>query len=61
MQPAKTASGCFKYRRKVGPEIAIEALRDYRRQCKATMDSIQYHAKIDRVANIGRPYAESLV
>jgi len=59
--PAKTVADCFKYRRKVGTDVAIEALRDCWRQRKATMDEIHHFAKIDRVANLMRPYMESLV
>lgn len=40
--------------------MAIEALRECWRQRKATMDEIHRYAKIDRVANIMRPYMESL-
>jgi predicted transcriptional regulator of viral defense system len=59
--PAKTVSDCFKYRSKVGTDVAIEALRDCWRQRKATMDEIHRYAKIDRVVNVMRPYLESLV
>lgn len=59
--PAKTVADCFKYRSKVGTDVAIEALRDCWRQRKATMDQIHHYAKIDRVANLMRPYMESLV
>ncbi len=58
--PAKTVADCFKYRRKVGTDVAIEALRDCWRQRTATMDEIYRCAKIDRVANVMRPYMESL-
>jgi predicted transcriptional regulator of viral defense system len=58
--PAKTVADCFKYRRQVGTEVAVEALRDCWRQRKATMDEIYRFAKTDRVANIMRPYMESL-
>ena len=59
--PAKTVADCFKYRSKVGTDIAVEALRDCWQQRKATMDDIHRYAKIDRVANVMRPYMESLV
>ncbi len=59
--PAKTVADCFKYRSKVGTDVAVEALRDCWRQRKATMDEIHLYAKIDRVANVMRPYMESLV
>lgn len=58
--PAKTVADCFKYRSKVGADVAVEALRDCWRQRKATMDEIHRYAKIDRVANVMRPYMESL-
>lgn len=58
---AKTVADCFRYRNKVGTDVAIEALRDCWRQRKATMDEIHRYAKIDRVANVMRPYLESLV
>lgn len=59
--PAKTVADCFRYRNKVGTDVAIEALRDCWRQRKATMDEIHRYAKIDRVANVMRPYLEFLV
>lgn len=58
---AKTVADCFKYRSKVGTDVAIEALRDCWRQHKATMDEIHRYARIDRLANVMRPYLESLV
>jgi predicted transcriptional regulator of viral defense system len=60
-EPAKTVADCFRYRSKVGTDTAIEALRDCWRQRKATMDELHQYAKIDRVANVMRPYMESLV
>jgi predicted transcriptional regulator of viral defense system len=59
--PAKTVADCFKYRNKIGVDVAIEALRDCWRQKKATMDQLWHAAKICRVANVMRPYLESLV
>lgn len=59
--PAKTVADCFRYRNKVGTDVAIEALRDCLRQRKATMDELHRYATIDRVANVMRPYMESLV
>ena len=44
-----------------GTDVAVEALRDCWRHRKATMDKIQRCARIDRVANVMRPYIESLV
>ncbi|MBU0727640.1 MAG: type IV toxin-antitoxin system AbiEi family antitoxin domain-containing protein [Pseudomonadota bacterium] len=58
--PAKTVADCFKFRNKIGLEVAIEALRECWRERKATMDDIYKYAKICRVMNVMRPYMESL-
>lgn len=57
--PAKTVVDCFKYRNKIGLDVAIEALRDCRRQRKATNDQLWHYAKICRVANVMKPYLEA--
>jgi predicted transcriptional regulator of viral defense system len=59
--PAKTVADCFKYRNKIGLEVALEALRDCWRKRKATTDELWRYAKVCRVANVMRPYMESLV
>lgn len=59
--PAKTVADCFKYRNKIGLDVSLEALRDCWRQRKASMDEIMEAARICRVANVMRPYVESLV
>lgn len=58
---AKTVADCFKYRNKIGIDVAIEALRDVLRQRKAKMEDIHRFAKICRVGRVMRPYLESLV
>lgn len=58
--PSKTIADCFKYRNKIGLDVALEALRDCWRQQKATMDEIWEAAKVCRVANVIRPYLESV-
>jgi len=57
---AKTVADCFKYRNKIGLDVALEALREARRGRRATIDEIWRYAKIDRVSNVMRPYLESL-
>ncbi len=57
---AKTVADCFKYRHKIGIDIAIEALRDYHRT-KNSMDDVWRYARVCRVKNVLRPYLESLV
>lgn len=59
--PAKTIADCFKYRRRIGLDVAIEALKDCLRQRKATVDEIIHYAKICRVANVIKPYLEASV
>jgi predicted transcriptional regulator of viral defense system len=59
--PAKTVADCFKYRNKIGIDVAIEALRDALRMRKATVDEIHRFARVCRVANVIRPYLESAV
>jgi predicted transcriptional regulator of viral defense system len=58
--PAKTVADCFKFRNKIGTDVALEALRDAYRQKKATINELHEAAKVCRVANIMRPYLESL-
>jgi predicted transcriptional regulator of viral defense system len=57
--PAKTVADCFKYRNKIGLDVALEALRDCRRQRRCTNDELWHYAKICRVANVMRPYMEA--
>ena len=58
--PAKTVADSFKYRRKIGLDVALEALRDCWRKRRATMDQLWSAAEACRVANVMRPYLESL-
>jgi predicted transcriptional regulator of viral defense system len=57
---AKTVADCFKYRNKIGLDVALEALRESRREKRATNDDLWRYAKICRVANVMRPYMESI-
>ena len=58
--PAKTVVDCFKFRNKIGLDVALEALRDCLKQRRATIDDLWKAAKVCRVANVMRPYLESL-
>jgi predicted transcriptional regulator of viral defense system len=57
----KTIADCFKYRNKIGLEVALEALQDCWHSRRCTMDDLWHYAKICRVANVMRPYLESLI
>lgn len=57
---AKTIADLFKYRNKVGLDVALEALRDGWRARRFTMDEIHRYARICRVERVMRPYLEAL-
>ncbi len=56
--PAKTVADCFKYRNKIGLDVAIEALRDCLRSRKCTRDQLWQYAKVCRMTAVMRPYLE---
>jgi len=58
---AKTVADCFKFRNKIGLDVALEALREAWREKRVTMDELWRCAQICRVANVMRPYLESLI
>jgi len=58
--PAKTIVDCFKFRNKIGTQIAIEALRDGWTRRRFTMDELWSMARVCRVHNVIKPYVESL-
>ncbi|NGZ08177.1 MAG: transcriptional regulator [Nitrospira sp. LK70] len=57
--PAKTVADCFKFRNKVGLDVALDALREVLRERKATVDELWRCAEVNRVANVMRPYLEA--
>jgi predicted transcriptional regulator of viral defense system len=58
--PARTVVDCFKYRHKIGLDVAIEALAEAWRGGRATADDLWRAATVDRVANVMRPYLEAV-
>jgi predicted transcriptional regulator of viral defense system len=58
--PAKTVADCFKFRNKIGLDVALEALREVWRARRVTMNELEHHARIDRVARVMTPYLASL-
>lgn len=58
---AKTVADCFKFRHKIGLDVALEALRECRRGKRATSDDLWRCAKLCRVANVMRPYLEGIL
>jgi len=57
---AKTVADCFKYRNKIGLDVALEALREVWHERRMSSDDIWRYAKVCRVANVMRPYLDSL-
>lgn len=58
---ARTVVDCFKARNKIGLDVALEALRDGYRQRKFNLDELSRYALRAHMANVMRPYLESLV
>jgi predicted transcriptional regulator of viral defense system len=59
--PAKTVADCFKYRNKIGLDVAIEALRDCRDNKKCTNAQLWEYAKVCRVTKVMKPYLEAVL
>jgi predicted transcriptional regulator of viral defense system len=58
---AKTVADCFKFRNKIGLDVAMEALKDAWFKRKATMADLSHFAKINRVERVMQPYLEAVV
>ena len=58
--PARTVVDCFRFRNKIGLDVALEALRDGWRERKFTMDELWHYATSQRMANVMRPYIEAV-
>jgi predicted transcriptional regulator of viral defense system len=57
----KTVADCFKYRNKIGTDVALEALKDCWSQRKCTMDEIWKFSRICRVEKVMKPYIQALL
>lgn len=57
---AKTVADCFKFRNKIGIDVAVEALRDCLDQRRCTADELSEYARVCRVSRVMRPYLEAL-
>lgn len=57
---AKTVVDCFKFRNKIGLDVALQALKDAWRQKKVSMDDLWESAQLCRMTNVMRPYLECL-
>lgn len=58
--PARTIVDCFRFRNKIGVDIAISAMREALRKRRCTPDEIVRHARSLRIASVVRPYLEAI-
>ena len=59
--PAKTVVDCFRYRNKIGLDIALEGLREGLRQRRITPDQLWRYAQTARAWSVMKPYVEAMV
>ena len=58
--PARTVVDCFRFRHKIGIDIAVEALKDYRRSRTGSVDDLWRQAERLRMAKVIRPYWDGM-
>ncbi len=58
--PEKTLADCFKFRNKIGLDVAIEALRTYRGRRRHRLQDVLQYARVCRVDSVIRPYLEAI-
>jgi len=58
--PGKTVADLFKYRRKIGIDVAIEALEEGWRNKLFTMDELDHYASVCGVRRVMKPYLQTL-
>jgi len=57
---AKTVADCFKYRNKIGIDVAVEALRDFSRGHRGGANALAHFARVCRVAGVMQPYLDAI-
>jgi hypothetical protein len=57
---AKTVADCFKYRNKVGINVAVEALRDFTRKHRGAAAELLRYARVCHVARVMQPYLDAI-
>jgi predicted transcriptional regulator of viral defense system len=59
--PARTVVDCFRYRNKLGLDVALEALKDAIQQRRTTVDAITRAAEFCRAGTVIKPYLEAVL
>jgi hypothetical protein len=57
----KTVADCFKYRNKIGLDVALESLKTWAQQKGSKVDTLMKMARVCRVESVMRPYVESVL
>ena len=57
---AKTVADCFKYRNKIGIDVAVEAFKDFTRRHRGGAGDLVRFAQICRVSRVMRPYLDAI-
>jgi predicted transcriptional regulator of viral defense system len=57
---AKTVADCFKYRNKIGTDVAVEALKDFTRTHRGGANELARFARICRVSRVMQPYLDAI-
>ena len=57
---AKTVADCFKFRNRIGIDVAVEALKDYTRKYRGGANELARYARICRVSRVMQPYLEAI-
>jgi predicted transcriptional regulator of viral defense system len=57
----KTVADCFKFRNRIGLDVALEALKFSRQRKRASVEALMRYAKVDRVDKIMKPYLEAIL
>lgn len=57
----KTVADCFRFRNRIGLDVALEAMRDYLRRPGRSVDRLLHYARINRISTTIRPYLEAML
>jgi hypothetical protein len=57
---AKTVADCFKYRNKIGIDIAVESLKDFARTRRGGANDLARVARACRVSRVMQPYLDAI-
>lgn len=57
---AKTVADCFKFRNRIGTDVAVEALREFRRAHPKDLETLWRFAQVDRVTRVIQPYLQAV-